>query len=88
MAINLSDAPKADMPRNVKPMLATPKAEPFDNPNWIFEIKWDGYRAIAEVDKSGARLYSRNTLSLDTRFASIVASLAHLVMKRCSTVRP
>ena len=66
------------MPRNVKPMLATPKAEPFDDPNWIFEVKWDGYRAIAEVDESGARLYSRNTLSLDTRFASIVASLAHL----------
>ena len=59
-------------------MLATPKAEPFDDPNWIFEVKWDGYRAIAEVEKSGARLYSRNNLSLDTRFASIVASLKQL----------
>jgi len=66
------------MPRNVKPMLATPKAEPFDDPNWIFEVKWDGYRAIAEVEKSGARLYSRNTLSLDTRFASILVSLKQL----------
>ena len=30
-------------------MLATSLAEPFDHPDWLFEIKWDGYRAIAEV---------------------------------------
>ena len=32
-------------------MLATLIKEPFDNPEWLFEIKWDGYRAIARVDK-------------------------------------
>jgi ATP-dependent DNA ligase len=37
------------MPRYVKPMLATLVSKPFDRPGWIFEIKWDGYRAIAEV---------------------------------------
>jgi bifunctional non-homologous end joining protein LigD len=73
--INLSNAPKAAMPRSVKPMLATPEAEPFDDPNWIFEIKWDGYRTLAEVDKSGVRLYSRNNLPLEKRFAPIVTSL-------------
>jgi bifunctional non-homologous end joining protein LigD len=66
------------MPHNVKPMLATPKAEPFDDPNWVFEVKWDGYRTLAEVDKSGVRLYSRNNLPLEKRFAPIVTSLKQL----------
>jgi bifunctional non-homologous end joining protein LigD len=56
-------------------MLATPKAEPFDDPNWIFEVKWDGYRTLAEVDKSSVRLYSRNNLPLEKRFAPIVTSM-------------
>lgn len=44
-------------------MLATLHDQPFDDPKWVFEIKWDGYRAIAEVDKNGVNLYSRNGLS-------------------------
>ena len=39
------------MPTNVRPMLATLVHQPFDRRAWLFEIKWDGYRAIAEVDK-------------------------------------
>jgi bifunctional non-homologous end joining protein LigD len=66
------------MPRNVKPMLATPAAEPFDDPNWLFEIKWDGYRAIAEVELGKVRLYSRNQLPFETRYAPIVDNLRHL----------
>src|SRR5205807_10109815 len=66
------------MPRNVRPMLATPVAKPFDHPDWLFEIKWDGYRAIAEVDKSRVRLYSRKQLSFEDRYPAIVASLAKL----------
>ena len=37
------------MPQGIKPMLATMVKEPFDHPDWIFEVKWDGYRAIAEI---------------------------------------
>ena len=47
----------------VKPMLAQIHDEAFDDPDWIFEIKWDGYRAVAEVGKGPVRLYSRNGLS-------------------------
>ena len=43
-------------------MLATLIKEPFDNPEWLFEIKWDGYRAIARVDKK-VDLLSRNEKS-------------------------
>lgn len=66
------------MPRLIKPMLATPVTKPFDHPDWIFEIKWDGYRAIAEVDKTKVRLYSRKHLSFEDRFPAIVASLKKL----------
>jgi bifunctional non-homologous end joining protein LigD len=76
--IDLSGAPKAPMPHNVSPMLATPAAGPFDHPDWIFEVKWDGYRAIAEVEKGKVRLYSRNNLAFEKRYAPIVQALEHL----------
>jgi len=66
------------MPTQVKPMLATLVSEPFDRPGWLFEIKWDGYRAIAEVRKRGVRLYSRNQLSFDAVYGRIARALARL----------
>ncbi|MBX4190266.1 non-homologous end-joining DNA ligase, partial [Candidatus Parcubacteria bacterium] len=61
----------------IKPMLAKLAEAPFDNPNWIFEIKWDGYRTIAEVEKKGkVRLYSRNGLSFNEQFSSVAEELA------------
>jgi len=47
----------------IKPMLAQIHEDPFDDSDWIFEIKWDGYRAVAEVGHGKVRLYSRNGLS-------------------------
>jgi bifunctional non-homologous end joining protein LigD len=66
------------MPRQVEPMLATRVAKPFDHADWIFEIKWDGYRAIAEVEQHSVRLYSRNLLSFTERFRPIANSLSQL----------
>ena len=37
---------------------------------WLFEVKWDGYRAVAEVEKGTVRLYSRNFISYADKFAS------------------
>ncbi len=73
--VDLSDAPAADMPHHVKPMLATLVKEPFNDDNWIFEVKWDGYRAIAEVKGADVSLYSRNLLSLSDRFVPVYESL-------------
>lgn len=56
-------------------MLATLIEKPFDDPNWIFEIKWDGYRAIAEINNGSVELYSRNLLSFNTSFKPIVDEL-------------
>lgn len=62
-------------------MLTTLVKEPFDQPGWLFEIKWDGYRAIAEIDHRNVRLYSRHDLDLTGRYAEIVRSLKKLKRK-------
>ena len=72
---DLGDAPKSAMPRQVEPMLATPASRPFDRAGWLFEIKWDGYRALAEIEANQVRLYSRNQLSLEGRFAPLLPAL-------------
>jgi bifunctional non-homologous end joining protein LigD len=47
------------MPDFIPPMLATLVAAPFDDPDWSFEIKWDGFRVEAVVDKDDVRLWTR-----------------------------
>ena len=76
--VNLSGARRAAMPTNIEPMLAGRAEKAFDHPDWIFEIKWDGYRGIAEVQRGSVRLYSRNHLSLKERFPSITDALTRL----------
>jgi bifunctional non-homologous end joining protein LigD len=56
-------------------MLATLVDEPFDGENWLFEIKWDGYRAIGSVIKGNTDLYSRNHISFKERYAPITGAL-------------
>jgi bifunctional non-homologous end joining protein LigD len=72
---DLKDAPVEPMLHNIKPMLATLVKEPFDDPDWIFEVKWDGYRAIAEISDGNVSLYSRNLISLNQKFFHVVESL-------------
>lgn len=61
----------------MKPMLATLVDEPFDSKEWLFEIKWDGYRALAYKTKK-LELLSRNDISFNARFPAIVAELLRL----------
>jgi bifunctional non-homologous end joining protein LigD len=72
---DLEDAPIEPMPHGIKPMLATPVEKPFDHPDWIFEVKWDGYRAIAEIRKGRVSLHSRNLISFDDKFTPIAEAL-------------
>jgi bifunctional non-homologous end joining protein LigD len=60
----------------IEPMKAQLSDLPaFDSPEWIFEIKWDGYRAIAEIDKKGNKLYSRNGLTFDKAYPKVFEAL-------------
>ncbi len=74
----LKDAPITPMTKDVKPMLATVVKDPFDHPDWIFEVKWDGYRAIAEVREGSVSLYSRNGISFEKKFPPIAEALKKL----------
>ena len=53
--------------------------EPFDNPDYIFELKHDGFRALAYIDAGECRLVSRNLKSL--RFESLRTALGKLPVK-------
>ena len=56
-------------------MLATLVDEPFDDDNWLFEIKWDGYRAIGSLINGKADLYSRNNISFKEKYAPVSEAL-------------
>jgi bifunctional non-homologous end joining protein LigD len=73
--LDLKDASTDPMPHDIQPMLANTADEPFDNPDWLFEIKYDGYRGIAEIQSGKVRLYSRNKLAYNQKFAPLVESL-------------
>jgi len=59
------------MPTTIHPMLATSVDKPFDGPDWLFEIKWDGYRAVAFIEDGKFRLVSRNQNELTQRYPEL-----------------
>lgn len=54
-------------------MLATPWPAAFDDDEWWFEVKWDGYRCVARSERSGLRIWSRRGLDLRERFPEVAA---------------
>src|SRR6202012_866325 len=56
---------RAPMPKDLSPMLATLVDKPFDKAGWSYEIKWDGYRALAYLKKGKVELRSRNNKSFE-----------------------
>jgi len=68
---NLRGAVKRPMPTVIHPMLASVTEKPFDDPHWFFEIKWDGYRAVAFFEEGRVRLVSRNQNDLTPRYPEL-----------------
>ncbi len=60
-----------------EPMLAKLAAEVFDDENWIYEKKLDGYRAIAYTGKE-VKLISRNGINFEHKYAAVSKALAKL----------
>ena len=63
------------MKPDLRPMLATLTDKPFDDPDWIFETKWDGFRLMAKIKDGSVALYSRNLIDLSSKYPSICRAL-------------
>ena len=58
-----------------RPMLATLVDEPFDEKEWVFETKWDGFRLITEKADHNVKLWSRNGIDVTTTYAVLLPAL-------------
>ncbi|MDF2517314.1 MAG: ligase [Sphingobacterium sp.] len=74
----LKDASKQKFYSHIEPMLATLVDKPFDNEDWVYEVKWDGYRAVAFMNKGKVELKSRNDKSFNEKFYPIYDKLKEL----------
>jgi bifunctional non-homologous end joining protein LigD len=78
LGTQFSTVSKTAMPEQVVPMLATLINEPFDKEDWIFEIKWDGYRAVAYCDRGVTELVSRNLSPFTEKYYPVTRALEDL----------
>jgi bifunctional non-homologous end joining protein LigD len=71
--IDLAGAVEAPLPGFIPPMLATlAQPTPFDDPDWLFEVKWDGYRIESIVNDGNVRMYTRRGLDGATYFPGLL----------------
>ena len=63
------------LPKRLQPMLATLTDAPFDDPDWVFETKWDGFRMIASIENGKVTLYSRNGQIISDSYRPPVAQV-------------
>ncbi len=75
-------ARKSAMPRGLKPMLATLVDAPPKSGEWLYEVKWDGYRALVYLEDGKAQLVSRNQNDLTEGFPELAAELPERVRAR------
>jgi len=69
---------RAIAPAGFRPMLACPTEEPFSSPDWLFELKYDGYRLVGFGGRGKAELRYRSGLDATVRFPEIAAALRAL----------
>jgi bifunctional non-homologous end joining protein LigD len=63
--------PQPAPPPTYEPMMAVLTAEPFDDDEWLFEVKWDGHRCLANLG-SATRLTSRTTRDMTVQFPELI----------------
>jgi bifunctional non-homologous end joining protein LigD len=67
----------------IEPCLPSPTKRPPSGPNWVHEIKHDGYRLMARRDPVGIRLITRRGNDWTTRFPLVVEAVNHLNVRSC-----
>ena len=72
-ASEVQAAEQRKMPPAIEPMLATLTDRPFSDPNWVFEIKWDGVRALAWLEDGALTLRSRNNVDITKRYPELAS---------------
>lgn len=68
-------ARKSTLPYRLQPMLATLTDAPFDDPDWVFEDKFDGFRMVAEIRRGRVALYSRNGKIISHSYVEVAKAL-------------
>ncbi len=70
--IDLAAAVAKPMPDRIEPMLATLASKAFSDPDWLYEIKWDGYRVQAVVRDGKVKLWTRSLKDGETYFPKLL----------------
>jgi bifunctional non-homologous end joining protein LigD len=70
--IDLTGAKEAPMPRYLEPMKATLATKAFRDEDWLYEVKWDGYRVEAVVADGTVSLFTRNGNNAETYFPRLL----------------
>jgi bifunctional non-homologous end joining protein LigD len=71
----LSKGKPIEFPADIQPMLATLVDEPVEEPGWLYEIKWDGYRALGYINNNIIEIKSRNNKSFNEKFYPVYNAL-------------
>ncbi|HET7702208.1 MAG TPA: DNA ligase D [Candidatus Limnocylindrales bacterium] len=71
--IDLASAVEQAMPDRIEPMAATLAGKAFSDPDWLFEVKWDGYRVEAVVRNGAVKLWTRSLKDAETYFGALLS---------------
>jgi bifunctional non-homologous end joining protein LigD len=79
-------AVEAPMPASLTPMLATLAATLPSGTDWLYEVKWDGYRALCFIDAGKIRMMSRRGNAMEKQFAEIASALLECVKAKSAII--
>jgi bifunctional non-homologous end joining protein LigD len=83
---SVEGAVKAAMPSSLEPMLATLSSTVPSGTEWLYEVKWDGYRALCYIESGKVRMLSRRGTRLDKQFAGVSEALAQSVQAEAAII--
>lgn len=83
--LSKEEARDSSFPKEISPMLATLVDRPFDDKDWVFEVKWDGVRAVLFFKKSANILEfrSRSGKIMTHRYPEVAGALKNQEILQC-----